>query len=145
MFLPRNHTKKATYIAFFFEPKLDFCHVRIYFDLQLDKDDFSLKRQPTLPFCHLITPKRQLPLPFWIKTRFFVVRNLLISRSKNMIFLAECNLHCLFPRNHTKKATYIRGPLHQTKECIMHSRCVRGRCRGGKSAFWSKPPHPFGP
>ena len=59
-----------------------------------------------------------------------------------MIFIGKGDLHSFFPRNHTKKATYIRGPLHQTKECIMHSRW--GGCRGGKSVFWSKmPPPPF--
>ena len=63
LFATISHQKRHIH-RLFFEPKLDFCHVRIYFHLQLDKDDFSLKRQPTLPFCRLITPKRRLPLPF---------------------------------------------------------------------------------
>ena len=31
----------------------------IYFDFSLKKYDFSRKRQPTLPFFHVITPKRR--------------------------------------------------------------------------------------
>ena len=53
--------KKATYL---FEPKLDLLTSEFFFDFALEKYDFSRKRQPTLSFCRIITPKRQHTLPF---------------------------------------------------------------------------------
>ena len=62
-----------------------------------------------------------------------------------MIFLGKGTYIAFFPRNHTKKATYIRGRLHQTKECIMHSRWGRGVAEGARVHFGQKRPPLLGP
>ena len=47
-----------------------------------------------------------------------------------------------FLLNQTKKATYIRGRLHQTKECIMHYRWSRGGMpKGQQRILIKKGPH----
>ena len=68
------------------------------------------------------------------------------SLKKYDFFSEKATYIGFFPRNHTKKATYIRGRLHQTKVCIMHSRWGRGACRGGKRVhFGQKRPPLLGP
>ena len=62
-----------------------------------------------------------------------------------MIFLGKGNVYCLFLFNQTKKATYIRGRLHQTKECIMHYRWRGGDAEGAAAHFGQKHPLLLGP
>ena len=51
-----------------------------------------------------------------------------------------------FLLNQTKKATYIRGRLHQTKECIMHYWWSRGGyAEGATTHFGQKRPPFLGP
>ena len=99
----------------------------------------------------------------WIKMIFLGKVNLLCLFELKLDFLMSGIYFYLsrkkydFPRkrqhilpffllNQTKKATYIRGRLHQTKECIMHYWWSRGGyAEGATTHFDQKRPPLLGP